>query len=77
MRKFKVALTTVALVFGAMAVTASADTRVPNASQLPTLLKNMSPIVTQVACNGRTGRCGCGAGYRSSCSNRCCRCVPC
>jgi Bacterial capsule synthesis protein PGA_cap len=31
----------------------------------------------QAACNGRTGRCGCGAGWVSACGNRCCRCVPC
>ena len=40
-------------------------------------LKNATPIVTLAACNGRTGGCGCGPGWITSCPGGCCRCVPC
>jgi hypothetical protein len=40
-------------------------------------LKNTISIITPVACDGRTGACGCGPGWVSACAPRCCKCVRC
>jgi hypothetical protein len=76
MRRLTMTLTAAMLVLGTM--TASAQTQAPGAASFLAQLKNMTPIVKQAACNGRTGRCGCGPGFVSACgAYRCCRCVPC
>jgi hypothetical protein len=76
MQKLTLTLTAVMLVLGAMAFQASAQNQQRGAGII-LALKNATPIVKLAACNGRTGRCGCGAGFVSACGNRCCRCVPC
>jgi hypothetical protein len=77
MTKFAMILTASVLVLGAMTATGGAQTQWMGASRLQAQLKNATPIVKEVACNGRTGHCGCGAGWISACGNRCCHCVPC
>jgi hypothetical protein len=76
MRKLTVTLATAALVFGVMALPASAQNEHRGAASIHAL-KNATPIVKQAACNGTTGGCGCGPGWVSACLPRCCRCVPC
>jgi hypothetical protein len=76
MRKLTMTLTAAAFVLGAMAVQASAQNQQHGASSLHAM-KNATPIVTLAACNGRTGGCGCGPGWVTSCPGGCCRCVPC
>ena len=76
MRKVILTLSTAALMAGVMALPASAQTQQRGASSLHAL-KNATPIVKEVACNGWTGSCGCGAGWVSACAPGCCRCVPC
>jgi hypothetical protein len=73
MRKLTMTLAAAALVLGAMALQAGAQNQHHGAA----VLKNATPIATPAACNGRTGHCGCGAGWISRCGNVCCRCVPC
>ncbi len=77
MRKLTMTLTVVVLVLGSMAVTASAQTQAPGAASLHAQLKNATPIVKQVACNGTTGVYGCGPGWIRRCGYYGCRCVPC
>jgi hypothetical protein len=77
MRKLTVTLMAGMLMLGTMATTAGAQTQWLGAKSLSAQLKNATPIATPAACNGRTGHCGCGAGWISACGNRCCRCVPC
>jgi hypothetical protein len=76
MRKLTLTLTAAALVLGAVATAADAQTQQYGAACIHTL-KNASPIVKLAACNGGTGYCGCGPGWISACAPRCCRCVPC
>jgi hypothetical protein len=76
MRKLTITLATAALVFGVMAMPASAQNEHSGAASIHAL-KNATPIVKQAACNGMTGGCGCGPGWISACAPRCCRCVPC
>jgi len=77
MRKLAMTLTATALVFGALALQASAQTQHNGARSIDTL-KNATPIVKLAACNGWTGGCGCGPGWISACAPRgCCRCVRC
>jgi hypothetical protein len=77
MRKLTMTLTAAVLVLGTMAMTASAQTQWLGAASLHAQLRNATPIVKLVACNGTTGACGCAPGWVSRCANRCCRCVPC
>ena len=77
MRSLTMTLTAAVLVLGTMAITASAQTQWMGAASLHAQLKNATPIVRQVACNGTTGGCGCAAGWISACRDRCCRCIPC
>jgi hypothetical protein len=76
MRKLALALSAAVLVFGALALPAGAQTEQRGAASIHKL-RNATPIVTQAACNGATGYCGCGPGWISACAPRCCRCVPC
>jgi uncharacterized low-complexity protein len=75
MREFTKALTVSALLLGAMAVQASAQTQAPGAANIHAQMRNATPIVKQAACNGTTGRYGCGPGWVYSSSVR--ACVPC
>ena len=76
MRKLTITLTAAALVLGAMALQASAQTQLCGANSI-LALKNATPIVKLASCRGFTGGCGCGPGWISACAPRCCRCVPC
>jgi hypothetical protein len=76
MRKLTLTLTAAALVLGATALQASAQTQQRGAACIG-VLKNATPIVTLAGCRGRTGYCGCGPGFISACAPRCCRCVRC
>ena len=77
LRKLTMTLTVAALILGAIASQASAQNVNRGAICPANALKNATPIVTQAACTGWTGRCGCGPGFISACRDRCCRCVPC
>jgi hypothetical protein len=76
MRKLSITLATTALVFGALAMPASAQTENRGAASIHAL-KNATPVIKKAACNGTTGGCGCGPGWISACAPGCCRCVPC
>ena len=73
MRKLTITLTATVLAFGAMALTASAQTQAPGAASLNSQLKNATPWVHKAACNGATGGHGCGAGWVWN-GARCVRC---
>jgi uncharacterized low-complexity protein len=73
MRKLTLTLAAAALVLGTLAVQANAQ----NQNRGAAVFKNATPIVTLAACNGRTGHCGCGAGWVSACGNQCCGCRRC
>jgi hypothetical protein len=75
MRKFTLPLAAAALMLGAMALEASAQQQ--RGAACIRSLSNATPIITQAACRGGTGYCGCGPGFISRCAPRCCRCVPC
>ena len=77
MRTLTLTLTAAVIVLGMIATAASAQTQASGAAGFMAHLRNMTPIVTQASCRGRTGYCGCGPGFVSACRNRCCRCVPC
>ena len=79
MRKLTLTLTAAVLVLGTIAMTASAQTQEPGAASLHAQLKNATPIVKQAACNGTTGRYGCGPGWVRMCgpNGGHCRCVRC
>jgi hypothetical protein len=77
MRKLRKTAAATMLVLGTMAMMASAQAQWQGAAKLHAPLQNATPIITQVACNGHTGACGCGRGWVSACRDRCCRCVPC
>jgi len=77
MRKLTTTLTSVVLVLASMAMMASAQTQAPGAASFHAQLKNATPIVKQVACNGRTGAYGCGPGWVRRCGPFGCACVPC
>jgi hypothetical protein len=77
MRKLTMTLMAAAFALGAMALQANALNLNRGAICTYNSLKNATPIVTHVACNGWTGACGCGPGFISACRDRCCRCVPC
>jgi hypothetical protein len=76
MRKFTMTLTAVALVLGAMALPAGAQQQLCGAPSLHAL-KNATPIIKRISCDGTTGYCGCGPGWISACAPRCCKCIPC
>jgi len=77
MKKLKITLAIVTFALAAMAIPASAQYQLPGVIGLHTALKNATPIVKEAACNGWTGRCGCGPGWVSACRYRCCGCVRC
>jgi hypothetical protein len=77
MRKVTMTLMAAAFALGAMALQANAQNVNRGAICPGNALKNATPIVTQAACNGWTGHCGCAPGWISACRDRCCRCVPC
>jgi hypothetical protein len=79
MRKLKMILAIAMLVLGTTAVTTSVDAQSIGASSVCQAVKNFTPFIKEAGCSGRTGRCGCGAGWISSCagSRQCCKCVPC
>jgi hypothetical protein len=67
------------LMLGTAAFEASAQNQQRGAGAVDQL-KNFSPFVRKVACEGYTGICGCGPGRVDACWNRtrkCCGCVPC
>jgi hypothetical protein len=73
MRKIALTLTAAAFVLGTFAITASAQTQSLGAAGFHAHMKNATPMITQAACNGRTGGHGCGAGFIWNGA----RCVPC
>jgi hypothetical protein len=77
MRRLTIGLTVMLLAVGTIPITVEAQTQWLGAKSLHAQLKNATPIIKEAACNGRTGHCGCGAGFISACGNRCCHCVPC
>ena len=77
MRKLTMTLAAAALILGAIASQASAQNVNRGALCPANALKNATPIITQAACNGWTGGCGCAPGWISACRDRCCRCVRC
>jgi len=76
MRSLAMSLMVAAGVLAALALPVSAQSQRGGAACINSL-KNATPIVKLVACRGRTGACGCGPGFVSSCWPRCCKCVPC
>jgi hypothetical protein len=79
MRKLTMILAAAMLVLGTTAMTTVAHAQPMGASSVCQAVKNFTPFIKEAACNGRTGHCGCGAGWISSCpgSGHCCKCVPC
>jgi hypothetical protein len=77
MRRLTMILAAAMLVLGTTAMMTGADGKPMGASSVGQAVKNFTPLIKEAACNGRTGHCGCGAGWISSCGNRCCKCVPC
>ena len=75
MKKLTLTLAAAALVLGSMVLSASAQGA--GAASMHAQLKNATPIVKQVACNGTTGIYGCGPGWVRRCGYYGCRCVPC
>ncbi len=73
MKRLALVIAAVALAAGSAPLQAGPQC---HANSTPANKKAMS-LVIPVACNGRTGYCGCGPGYISACAPRCCRCVPC
>jgi len=69
-------IATALLFLGALSLEASAQT-MSIGSWRAQALPNYSTPFKNAACNGRTGYCGCGPGWISSCAPRCCHCVPC
>ena len=61
MRKLTGTLAAAALMLGAMASQASAQSQQRGAACIGAF-RNATPIVTLAACNGATGYCGCGPG---------------
>jgi hypothetical protein len=78
MRKLTLTLTAAALVLGAMALTANAQTQHPGAASLHALLQNATPIV-KAYCPGGGPNQGwaCGPGFRRVCDRFRCWCRPC
>ncbi len=76
MRKTTITLTAAAFALAAIALPASAQNQQRGAACIHAL-KNATPIITKVACDGTTGGCGCGPGWISACAPRCCHCVRC
>ena len=76
MRRTTTIIATALLVLGTMTLDASAQST-SLGSLLSRATPNYSTPFKNAACNGRTGRCGCGPGWISSCLPYCCRCVPC
>ena len=74
MKRFSKALSVSMLVLASLAMSASADVRAPSKAAL-----NQTPIVHQAACNGTTGRYGCGPGWVWRCDRwgHHCRCRRC
>ena len=75
MRKLTITLATAALVFGVMAMPASAQNEHNGAASIHAL-KNATPIVKQVACRGFGPRCGPGFVWTCGPYGRC-WCRPC
>ena len=76
MRKTTTIIATALLVLGTMTLGANAQS-VNLGSWLSKTIPSYSTPFKNAACNGRTGYCGCGPGWISSCAPRCCHCVPC
>jgi hypothetical protein len=72
MQKFALTATAAALALGTMAVMASAQTQSRGAASFNSL-KNATPVIQRVACDGRTGGHGCGPGWIWN-GARCVRC---
>ena len=75
MQNLTKALTVSAVLLGAIAVQASAQTQTQGAANLRAQIRNATPIIEKAACNGTTGSYGCGPGLTWSSSVR--ACVPC
>lgn len=73
MRKLTTTLAAAALMLGAMALQASAQTQ--GASSVHALARNATPIVTQAACRGYGPYCG--PGFTRACGPLRCWCRPC
>ncbi len=81
MRKLTLTLTAAAFALGTMAFAVNAQTQQLGAASLHAQLQNATPIVRQIACNGRWGP-WCRPGWVRRCRRgfygyRHCRCVPC
>lgn len=74
MKQFAKSISASLLVLASLTMTASADVRTPSKAPLA-----QTPIVHQAACNGRTGRFGCGPGWIWRCNSygENCRCRRC
>jgi len=73
----RMSLTAAMLVLGTIAMTTGAEAQAVRASGVCQAVKNFTPYIKEAACNGKTGYCGCGPGWVTSCAPHCCRCVPC
>ncbi len=76
MRKLALTMSAALLVLGSVALSANAQTQSAGAASMHAL-KNATPIVKEVACNGTTGVYGCGPGWVRRCGYYGCRCVHC
>jgi hypothetical protein len=77
MRKLTMISAAAVLVLGTIAMTTGAEAQGIRGSSVCQAVKNFTPYIKEAACNGKTGYCGCGAGWITSCPPHCCRCVPC
>ena len=75
MKKLAMTLAATALVLGATALTASAQTQGVGAASLHAQIQNATPIVTKAACQGPGPYCG--PGYVRQCGPYRCWCRPC
>lgn len=77
MRKLTMTLAAAMLVLGAIAMTTGAEAQGIHPSSVCQAVKNFTPYIKEAGCHGKTGYCGCGAGWVTSCAPKCCKCVPC
>ena len=73
MKKLTMTLAVAALGLGTMAMTANAQTQSLGAASFHAQLKNATPIIKHVDCQGGTGVYGCGAGWYWN-GRQCVRC---
>ena len=76
MNKLAITVAAAALMLGAMAGTADAQTQSAGAGSVHALTRNMTPIVKEAACNGFWGP-WCPPGRHRVCGPYRCWCAPC